>query len=104
LKYFKKGEEEWGEQLMVSTGPLLTMNKTIKVYPNPFNSHLTIDLTGINSKNCEGFIFDLNGKQLLTFPLKANQSNSIEFPELSSGLYLLKIKGNTDYHQLIIKN
>jgi hypothetical protein len=104
LNYFKKGDEEWGEQLMVSTGPLLTINKPINVYPNPFNSHLNIDLTGIYSGNCEGCIMALNGKQILRFSLKANQLNSVELPELSSGLYLLNIKGNTDYHQLIIKN
>jgi hypothetical protein len=104
LKYFMKGDEEWGEPLMVSTGPVLTIQNQLKVYPNPFNSYFNIDLTGINSRNCEGFIMDLNGKQILTFPLKANQSNPIQLPGLSKGLYLLKIIGNSDYQQLIIKN
>lgn len=104
LKYFKKGDEEWGEPLMVSTGPILTINNPLKVYPNPFISEFTIELNNINSKNCEGLIFDLNGKQLLQFPLKANQSNAVHLPGLGKGLYLLKIKGNPDYQQLIIKN
>ena len=103
LKYFKKGDEEWGTQLMVSTGPLLTNNKNLIVYPNPFHSLFKIDLTNSDSKDCQAFIINVCGNQINNFPLKANQLNIIDLPNLPKGLYILQISGKIVHNQLILK-
>ena len=103
LKYYKKGDEEWGEQLMVSTGPSLKINKNLLVYPNPFHSKFQIDLTNSNSKECQGFIFNICGNQIINIPLKANQLNTIDLQDLPNGSYILQINGNIVHKQLIIK-
>jgi hypothetical protein len=104
LKYFKKGDEEWGEQLMVSTGPLISINNNLLVYPNPFHSVFYVNLTDLIFKDTEGIIYSLSGSQILRFSLKANQINRIECPELVKGIYLIKINDFSNYSQLIIKD
>lgn len=104
LKYFKKGDEEWGQQLMVSTGPLISINNNLLVYPNPFHSVFYVNLTDLIFKDTEGMIYSLSGSQILRFSLKANQINRIECPELVKGIYLIKINDFSNYNQLIIKD
>jgi hypothetical protein len=103
LKYFKKGNEEWGEQLMVSTGPELTINSKLYVFPNPIQHILKLDLRDQNVIDTEGLIFSISGNMIYSFSLKANQLNEIELPELIAGIYLLKVKDYPQYDQLMIK-
>jgi len=103
LKYFKKGNEEWGEQLMVSTGPDLIKNNKLYAFPNPIHNTLKLDLTDQISTDTEGFIYSISGNKIHSFHLKANQLNVIELPELKEGIYMLQVKDYPQYNQLIIK-
>jgi hypothetical protein len=105
LKYYIKGNEVWGDSLLLGIDTENGVNNpSVLVYPNPFISNLNIDLTLINYGICEGLIYDSNGKQLSSFPLTVNQVNSIQLPGLHKGIFFLKIKGDLNYNQLIIKN
>lgn len=104
LKYYKKGDEIWGDSLLLGVdNENLVYNLYVQVYPNPFISDLYIDLTYVNSGICEGFLYDSGGKQLSSFPLIVNRVNSIQLDGLHKGLFFLKIRGDLNYSKLIIK-
>jgi hypothetical protein len=66
-------------------------NDLIKIYPNP--AHKKIIITGNVFPQTELFLFDLSGKLLWRKNVPTNQSSlrEIDLPELSRGIYLLKI-------------
>jgi hypothetical protein len=73
---------------------------TFNVYPNPFHSSTTIDLTEIyeyGSSNLSIELYDFTGKLLMQQPV--NEAKTILYnQEYANGMYLLTIKNN---HQLI---
>ena len=71
------------------------------VHPNPVINSLTIDFKG--SKVAKMEIFDYLGKTIRLGDIK-NGSNNINFSNLSSGLYFLKVSdGNETFIKKIIK-
>ena len=75
-----------------------------KVYPNPANKEVFIESTDSNFPT-EISIFDLNGKLLLNQKTEKISKNVIDTKFLSSGIYLMNIKNNTDAtftHKLVI--
>jgi len=75
----------------------------IRLYPNPANSQLTIELTDTQSE-ASMFLYNLNGQLLRHEKLtKAKSQHNIE--RLKSGVYIIKIcsNNNTSVHR-IIKN
>ena len=62
-----------------------------KVYPNPSNGNINIDLNGIKSSTIH--IYDLNGKLVKSLP--NSFSNTIEVNNLVSGIYFIKIGNET---------
>ena len=75
-----------------------------KVYPNPANKEVFIESTDSNFPT-EISIFDLNGKLLLNQKTEKISKNVINTKFLSSGIYLMNIKNNTDAtftHKLVI--
>ncbi|MCF7810633.1 T9SS type A sorting domain-containing protein [bacterium] len=112
--YMQEGERGqrdtcWFDEIVVSTeyiGPLVEENRIedevvfpenndLDVYPNPFNSTVSIDYNISKSENISLLIYDINGREIAVIEdgLKfagqhfAHYSNS----DLSSGLYILKL-------------
>ena len=66
-----------------------TKNDPVNIYPNPANKKITV--SG-NISFTELYLFDLTGKSLLQKKNNSNQTNiEIDLPELSVGVYILKI-------------
>jgi len=81
------------------------ITKATHVYPNPFSSHITVEL-GINRVSRLS-VYDMFGKEILKITLE-----NIDFPEsvnlqtdhLQAGIYFLKLKGSHNtYIRKIIK-
>ena len=74
------------------------------LYPNPTKNVLNIETNTTNK--CEVILYDLMGKNLLQTIIQ-NQTNSINLPELQTGIYLVQIideiTGNKTTKKLIIQ-
>lgn len=77
--------------------------KKIKVFPNPVNNQLEIQLTNF-SDSYQGTIYDLTGKKVHSF--KQNTSkNTIDVSFLKSGFYILNIQSGSFFKNFkILKN
>jgi len=67
----------------------------IKAFPNPFTTQIDIIITDGNMSRSvyKASLFDLNGKNVRSEILSANQS-SLELSQLSTGVYFLQIEKN----------
>lgn len=65
----------------------------IKIYPNPANDHLTVELPQ-NSSPFNYEIFNIEGKIISTGVINKN-TNSIDISQFNSGSFILKIFNNT---------
>jgi len=76
----------------------------VKIYPNPANSLLNIELANTpRASNTTIEMIDINGKRVLKYVPK-NKMSHLNINPLKSGLYLVKIQtGNTITTQRIIK-
>lgn len=71
--------------------PQLSFN--IKVYPNPVKSLLNLTINGDYTAPIHISLFDISGRYIKAFPLINNVTNkSYSVDDLSSGIYILKIK------------
>jgi hypothetical protein len=70
------------------------LNKTISIYPNPFSSSITIDVSnfGINNRT-ELVIFNALGEQVVNTTI-TKQSSIIQTNNLTSGIYFYKVLEN----------
>jgi len=87
----------------ISTGTDVGLVKQdeVKVYPNPFDDHLHIERTNLQPA-CVITICNLEG-QILTRKVMENMSADLDVSHLKSGIYLLKISGEKDFVQKIVK-
>lgn len=74
----------------------------ISIYPNPFNSNLTIDLTQIH-KEINIKIYDMTGRQVLNMQYKNLSICDLKLVTLSKGSYYLQIKteNNTQFFKIL---
>jgi len=63
----------------------------IKVYPNPAESNITIDIVSDENSNAKLTVVDMLGKVLLQQPLSFNTANAVNLNHLPSGQYAFKI-------------
>lgn len=96
--------------------PLQTVNikelslnhQIIKLYPNPANNRLTIEVPALQSPELNFELTDLNGRSLKFISAKNEKTNAdfstvIDLTDLPEGVYILKIKGErTLHHEKII--
>ena len=74
----------------------LELNSMLKVYPNPTTDYVTVNLANNNVLNFDNLTFsvsDINGKLILTKSL-SETDHKIDLNNLTSGTYLLTVKGN----------
>jgi hypothetical protein len=82
IRYGEPDEQQGIDDVQVTT--------TCRVYPNP-----TMDRLIIDNANCEkAYIFDLNGRLLLTSPIYGEHA-SISVTSLPQGEYLLLLNNQT---------
>jgi len=65
-------------------------NYSVKVYPNPVRSNLNIKFNIDKKEKLLIYLYDLNGKQILTKTLKNNNTEKIGFEKYNNGIYFLK--------------
>lgn len=76
----------------------------VEIYPNPFNSQLTISLPDEWNENITILLYDLAGRlvyQMESVTLQDNQLN-LPFAELKNGTYMLKVISNGEYYDKVI--
>lgn len=76
----------------------------IKVYPNPVNHKLNIELTNIN-ENVDYEIFNALGQMLVEGDFKSNRRHSLNMSQYESGIYFVKLSiGSHSITKKLIKN
>ena len=89
LVYFKKGNIEWGTPTLVNSA----LEQSIKLYPNPFQDNIYLELTSIaKSKPAHLELFDTSGKSILKMDISGNEIITIPLNHIPSGTYLLHLK------------
>ena len=86
--------------------PILTDNKAkFKIYPNPANDQLSIELSNTMKGIANIEIYDLNGKLCYqTIINTAQQLQTIEIGSIKKGIYNIRITANnlSEYQKLVI--
>jgi serine protease AprX len=83
-------------------GPLAVTSEVtelFKVYPNPTNKTLTIELMEANYKNYEANLTDVSGRTFWSEPLK-NATQTISVEKMASGVYFLRV-GNEERNSVV---
>ena len=87
LIYFKKGDEEWGNEHVITATSELTKNHNLIVYPNPSNNYLNISLDeGVSNSSIQ--IYNMNGQLLLSRALNSNTIR-IDVSDFINSLYFV---------------
>ena len=80
---------------LYSSGFATTIEPTTRIYPNPFNSNLTIELDEFHSEiNIK--IYDLTGRQILNNNYLNRDMINLDLKEVSKGNYYLQIATETN--------
>jgi hypothetical protein len=87
LCYYKKGNEIWGEPLIVGTKETEINKDKLVIYPNPATTFITIQIKeGIAIE--EAIIYNhLGQKALVAVPV----NNTVDVSELTPGIYFLEV-------------
>lgn len=105
LVYFKKGDETWGDSLILGVDDKFDpISQQVEIFPNPTTGRLFIDL----QKSEHGFdrllMYSLQGELVLVKILEEHTLNLIDVSGLNRGTYFLKLENGEDrYMQKIIK-
>jgi hypothetical protein len=78
----------------------------LNVFPNPFrNGNLTIDLGSVSNSDGKIMIYSITGALVKSFQIETGTSQVIINPELTPGMYILRIEGNdkTESRRLIVR-
>lgn len=86
LVYFKKGDEEWGEEQVIVGTPEISKKQRLKIFPNPTTDYLNISCNDAIA-NSSILIFNTNGQLQLSKKLNAHNER-ISVSGLPSGVYL----------------
>jgi len=101
LCYFKKGNEEWGTELIVDVEDFQGDESEYLIFPNPADDFLFISLPE-NSFNAVIRFYDMTGQ--LLFQKEIRLSNDfIDVSRLSPGLYFLNLQsGDFNHKQKVV--
>jgi hypothetical protein len=76
---------------LYSSGFASPIDASTRIYPNPFNSHLTIDLDKFHSEiNIK--IYDLTGRQVLNTKFKNLESCDLNLESLNKEIYYMQVE------------
>ncbi len=69
------------------------IEEDIKIYPNPGQSFIYLDIEDVSDKSIKGAIYDLMGRKISEHNISSG-NNKINIEKLTIGTYLLKIQLN----------
>ena len=85
-----------------------SQNKEVLIYPNPANSHITIEIPSFESKEPELLtIRNTEGKMMFDQPIRSNAIGDLDISTFASGMYTVSIyfnNGEVVYRKLMIKH
>lgn len=92
LKYYKKGDEIWGEPIVLTPVKNNISRHEISIYPNPVNGD-GLYLSDIQ-RDVDAFVYIYNAenKLLISEKISASTGSFIDISPLSPGVYFVKIK------------
>ena len=91
------------ESASLSTDDNAIKNQALKVYPNPLNDIITVDLGNVNTKG-DLILYNIAGKRIHTFS-QNTQSKTHNISFLSKGVYFLQVATSNDSRVIkLIKN
>ena len=82
-------DESWMDQ----TSLLLENDLDVIVYPNPFENHIQVAFSGSEMQYDSFQIVDFNGREILNGKLTDIQIQTIQLPNLRTGMYFISFKG-----------
>jgi hypothetical protein len=89
LVYYKKGETEWGEKLVITGVTDIKTGDDLKVFPNPADNYITIsNPSNIKIKKIE--LIDFSGRIVQMWDATECAGNTLNIQHISPGIYLLK--------------
>ena len=91
--YCKKGEETWGDPLIVSGIHELEKTNNISISPNPASTCINIEIKNLSLLNPKLSIINISGSIVKTSVL-TGYNNYIDLKNLKKGFYILKITDN----------
>jgi len=91
LVYYKKGEEEWGLPMIVSSEEIDAGTSAISIFPNPAKDYIKI--IADEPEDMIIRLVTLNGKEVLNAKLNP-KNGTIDISRLSPGIYILSFNLN----------
>lgn len=103
LVYYKKGESEWGEKLVITGVSNFKTRDRLQVYPNPFTGEITVEYPGTENFTIE--ILNSGGQKVFVNNVSTRNRFQINLSVFPSGVYFVKaITGKKAMVQKIIKH
>lgn len=91
IVYYKKGETEWGEKLVITNVSEIKASNDLKVFPNPASFYITIsNPSNIKIKKIE--LVDFLGRVVQIWDANEWTGNKLNIQHISPGIYFLKAK------------
>ena len=92
IKKNADGDQQEGEEEKKSLN-----ERSIKIYPNPTQGDLNVDVTNIKEGDAlNATVYDLNGKVLYASPIKEG-SNPVNFSNAPGGVYIMRITNGSEH-------
>ncbi len=95
-----KSEPDYSEPVDTQLSVIDTENGTLKLYPNPAENYVNIELPENISENLEILIFNINGQQVSSLAIENNLGAQnkhvlIDTQNLNEGVYIMQITGKS---------
>lgn len=105
LIYYKKGETEWGEPLVLTGIHPIVKNNMVTIFPNPAKNKISIT-TLTNQKINFIQLINLNGEILLELVEPGTNHVKIDVNNFPTGTYIVKVTSNkkTFVKKIFIEN
>ena len=92
----KAMSEKYDTSCNVGISSIISNAILISIYPNPLFSSAIIEISNSNYKNCDLFIYDVLGQEVLKKKI-VNQKTEIEKRNLPSGIYFYQLKNEKKF-------
>lgn len=83
----------------------LVLKLSVAIYPNPFTENITLLFSEKVFGTVEVLVFDMAGRMVFTKDYKADEKVKVEFTNISTATYIMRITANNkQFVKKIIKN
>jgi N-acetylneuraminic acid mutarotase len=96
LVYYKKGDTEWGEKLVITGVSDIKARNKLRIFPNPSDTYITIsNPSNIKIKKIE--LIDFSGRIVQLWKAIECTGNTLNIQHISHGVYLLKAETDAGF-------